>query len=582
MPGLFVFLLKVNIALLLFCAGYYLVLRHLTFYTLNRIYLVAAILFASIYPQINLSDFLQHHQQIAKPVEAVAINWQQPATILVKPLTTPAYWNWIELAFWAGVILLALRLAMQLYSLSKLYRNSTAAHIQNHDVRLINTDSGPFSFWKSIYVNPANVKPADLKSILMHEQVHVNEWHTIDILIAELSTIFYWFNPGVWLMKKAIRENIEFITDRKIIKNGANTKQYQYSLISVSYAASPNTIFNHFNMSAIKKRIIMMNAERSSKFMLSRYIFLVPVVVAMLLVFSISKAAFIKKETPVKHSAAIASSLPVARIEKPIKKHSSFVGPVKKAIRADINVIADTQSTSNTITAREIIKLTNQSSLPNVSVSKNVAINISQNGEPAKPLLYIIDGNISKDYDQSKLDASVISSVDIRETADKKAIVYIKTKNWASTTPISSIKINGEQTNPVQYKFLNGKFAPLDTNKLLKFSDSLHFALRKPGKWKTLTVTTKFVAPLTLLKSGSQAKPELQYRVTDTVVRKPTGVVYFYGNTEKDYETANLKANSIEYNKPSNTIKGKAIGILIQKQNNETTTSTSSGFTGKL
>jgi bla regulator protein BlaR1 len=38
MPALFVFLFKVNIALLLFCAGYYLVLRHLTFYTLNRAY----------------------------------------------------------------------------------------------------------------------------------------------------------------------------------------------------------------------------------------------------------------------------------------------------------------------------------------------------------------------------------------------------------------------------------------------------------------------------------------------------------------------------------------------------------------
>jgi bla regulator protein BlaR1 len=49
MPVLFVFLFKVNIALLLFCAGYYLVLRHLTFYTLNRAYLTVAIIFATLY-----------------------------------------------------------------------------------------------------------------------------------------------------------------------------------------------------------------------------------------------------------------------------------------------------------------------------------------------------------------------------------------------------------------------------------------------------------------------------------------------------------------------------------------------------
>ena len=296
MPALFVFLLKVNVALLLFCAGYYLVLRHLTFYTLNRIYLVAAILFATVYPYINIAGFFQQHQQIAKPVQLVALNWQEPATAFIKPLATPYYWHWAGLVFWAGVALLASRLFMQLFSLYKLYRKSTAGQIHAHDVRLINIASGPFSFWKSIFINPANIKTADLKSILMHEQVHVNQWHTLDILIAELSTIFYWFNPGVWLMKKAIRENIEFLTDRKILKSGVETRHYQYSLVSVSFAASPsNTLFNHFNISAIKKRIIMMNAERSSKFMLSRYAVIMPLILICLIAFNSSKAELVKK-----------------------------------------------------------------------------------------------------------------------------------------------------------------------------------------------------------------------------------------------------------------------------------------------
>lgn len=294
MPALFVFLLKVNIALLLFCAGYYLVLRHLTFYTLNRIYLVGSIIFATVYPKINLSGFLERHREIAKPVEVVAFNWQAPAKAFVKPFEKPDYWMWAEIVLWTGVVLLALRLLGQLYSLYKLYRSSTAAQIHEHEVRVINSDSGPFSFWNSIFINPARHEPADLRSILSHEQVHVSEWHTLDILLAELSTIFYWFNPGVWLMKKAVRENIEFITDRKILKNGTDSKQYQYSLVNVSFSAAPQGIVNHFNISTIKKRIIMMNAKRSSKFTLTRYAFLVPAVILMLLVFSISKAALVK------------------------------------------------------------------------------------------------------------------------------------------------------------------------------------------------------------------------------------------------------------------------------------------------
>ncbi len=294
MPALFVFLLKVNIALLLFCAGYYLVLRRLTFYTLNRIYLVTAILFASIYPKINLSNFAERHQQMVMPLQAIVFNWQAPAKAFAKPFEKPDYWHWAEIVFWAGALMLAIRLLVQLYSLYRIYRSSTAARIFSHDVRVINGDSGPFSFWKSIYVNPSRHEQADLKAILLHEQVHVNDWHTLDILLAELSTIFYWFNPGIWLMKKAIRENIEFITDQKILKKGTDSKQYQYSLVNVSFASSSNTIVNHFNISTIKKRIIMMNAKRSSAFTLTRYAFLVPAVVALLLVFSISKAALIR------------------------------------------------------------------------------------------------------------------------------------------------------------------------------------------------------------------------------------------------------------------------------------------------
>lgn len=294
MPTLFVFLFKVNMALLLFCAGYYLVLRHLTFYSLNRVYLITAIIFASIYPKIDLTAFAQRHENIALPVQTVMLNWQAPAAKLVKPLSQPDYWQWATIAFWAGAALLGIRLLVQLFSLVKLHRRSTAASIMNHDVRLISGEAAPFSFWRSIYVNPANHSAADLKAILLHEQVHVNGWHTLDILLAELSSIFYWFNPGVWLMKKAVRENIEFITDRKILNKGIDTKAYQYSLVNVSFNATTPGIVNHFNISTIKKRIIMMNAKRSSRVNLTRYAFIVPAV-ALLLVFSFSNAATVKK-----------------------------------------------------------------------------------------------------------------------------------------------------------------------------------------------------------------------------------------------------------------------------------------------
>ena len=102
----------------------------------------------------------------------------------------------------------------------------------------------------------------ELNTILTHEQIHVKQWHTLDIILAELSVVFYWFNPGIWLMKRAVKENLEFITDEKILKRGMDKKAYQYSLLDVGNIVPAIEIVNNFNLSDLKKRIKMMNAKR--------------------------------------------------------------------------------------------------------------------------------------------------------------------------------------------------------------------------------------------------------------------------------------------------------------------------------
>lgn len=394
MPALFLFLFKVNIALVLFCAGYYLVLRHLTFYTLNRIYLLVAIIFSTIYPKINLSDFVQQHQRFAKPVQSVILNWETPAKNLVKPLYQPNYWQWVEVIFWAGVILFALRMVMQLLSLLRLYRRSQPGRIDEYKVRLLKDDIGPFSFWRSVYVNPTKLSPAELKNVLQHEQVHVNEWHTLDLLLAELSTIFYWFNPGVWLMKKAVRENLEFITDRKILQKGTDSKEYQYSLVSVSLATTPNTIVNHFNISTIKKRIIMMNAKRSPGYNLTRYVFLVPAVVVLLLTFSLSKAEVAKHAF--KTIASAVSRVAIVGNENLIKSPvATIVTHIKPA-----SAKASTKKTNNTDTIYS-------------GKAKNgrKSFFVTSNANPDS-INYVLNGQKSNKEELKTIDPERIKSVD--------------------------------------------------------------------------------------------------------------------------------------------------------------------------
>lgn len=296
MPHLFVILLKINLVLLLFAATYYLVLRRLTFYVLNRCFLVLGIIFSTVYPFIDLTEFF-HRQEVNNAVTAYLPQLNQTAAGLMPTGFFINNWPILSSLFYLGVLLMTCRLAIQFISLYKIHQKSRLGTVANYKVRLLKESVSPFSFWQTVYINPALHSEKELDAILAHEMVHVRQWHTLDIILAELSVVFYWFNPGVWLMKKAVKENLEFITDQNILKKGMDKKAYQYSLLGVGQLTASVAIVNNFNLSDLKKRIQMMNSKRSSKLTLSRYAFALPVLLLTTLAFTVSKKD-IKKHLP--------------------------------------------------------------------------------------------------------------------------------------------------------------------------------------------------------------------------------------------------------------------------------------------
>lgn len=284
MPHLVIVLFKINLVLAFFSLAYYVILRRLTFYTINRAFLLVGILFSSLYPFIDLTAFFHNQQELGNSV--ITFNQQ------VSSLTPYQFLNdhilWIRVIFWTGVAIMATRFLFQLLSVWRLHRQSMPAQLQQQPVRLLPGDLGPFTFWQTIYINPSLHQPEELSNILAHERVHVKQWHTIDILLAELSVVFYWFNPGVWLMKKAVKENLEFITDERMLRAGINKKAYQYSLLDVSKLQVNSVLSSHFTLSDIRRRIQMMNSKRSSKILLSRYVLVLPALLIASLAFSVS------------------------------------------------------------------------------------------------------------------------------------------------------------------------------------------------------------------------------------------------------------------------------------------------------
>jgi len=317
MPALLIYLLKANIALTLFYLAYRFGLRRLTFYVLNRFFLLTGIVCSSVFPLIDVNALLQRHQQISNVVAYVP----DLDALQLQPANEFTVWHLLVYIFWVGVAAMAIRFFMQLLSLWRLHRQSQAAVIQQLPVKALQQPVNPFSFFKNIYINPSQHAPMELDAILQHEQVHVKQWHTIDVMMAELNNIFYWFNPGAWLMRTAVRENLEFITDRRMLQQGIDRKIYQYNLIKVSGIPYATAIANNFNLSHLKNRIKMMNSKRSAKYNMLRYLVLGCVVAAALLSLNYSRAAFKHAQTvdvtdtiPAPPVAPVAPAAPVPAI----------------------------------------------------------------------------------------------------------------------------------------------------------------------------------------------------------------------------------------------------------------------------
>ncbi|WP_276497804.1 M56 family metallopeptidase [Pontibacter litorisediminis] len=284
MPELLLYLLKVNVALVLFYLAYHVALRRLTFYHLNRLFLVFGIVFSTAYPFIDLSALFASEQH-----GAAAYLVTIPAWAYATPAAAPTqeafdYWQLPVYAFWAGVSVMLVRFILQFVSLYRIHAASEPAAYKAVPFRKVKSITQAFSFWQTIYLNPAQHKPEELESILRHELIHITGWHTLDVLLAELSIVFYWFNPGAWLMRKAMKENLEFIADQNVVNAGIDRKEYQYLLLKVVGATQPQ-IANQFNFPSLKRRIAMMNKMPTHKVSRLRLLIVLPLATALLFAF---------------------------------------------------------------------------------------------------------------------------------------------------------------------------------------------------------------------------------------------------------------------------------------------------------
>jgi hypothetical protein len=286
------YLVKLSISLSVVWLFYQFVLRRLTFYNSNRWYLLGYTFLSFFIPFVNISSIIGNDSgskndliQFIPSVHQYTIALEEASHCPI-PIWSTQYdkWDWTAFALMVGAAMLLLRFIIRYISFIRIRQRSELISDEGIKIYQVNKEIIPFSFGNAVFINRRQHSAEELKEIIRHEFVHVRQNHTVDIVWAELLCILNWYNPFAWLLKKSIRQNLEFIADNKVIENGINKKEYQYLLLKV-IGNSQFCIATQFNFSSLKKRIAMMNKTKSAKLQVGRFLFLFPVLAIILLAF---------------------------------------------------------------------------------------------------------------------------------------------------------------------------------------------------------------------------------------------------------------------------------------------------------
>jgi len=285
---LMAYIIKLSISLSLVYLFYYLLLRRLTFYNWNRVYLVLYSALAFLMPFVDIYPMLERNNwngnSVVKMIPSVSYQVSPELLASLQPSHRWPAENWILLLMSLGAILMLLRLLIQQWSFVRIRHSARLLIDEKVKVYQVDKDIIPFSYGNSIFVNQHLHGEEELKEIIRHEFIHVKQRHTYDILWSELLCMINWYNPFAWLIRRSIRQNLEFIADHQVLENGIDRKQYQYLLLKVVGVAQFSIAAN-FNFKSLKKRIAMMNKIRSAKVHLIKFLFILPLMAVLLVAF---------------------------------------------------------------------------------------------------------------------------------------------------------------------------------------------------------------------------------------------------------------------------------------------------------
>ncbi|MBP5170385.1 MAG: M56 family metallopeptidase [Oscillospiraceae bacterium] len=178
-------------------------------------------------------------------------------------------------------------------------------------------DFQPTSWLNTIILSRKDFESDSAAMIIEHEQAHIRNCHSIDVLLAQLVCALQWFNPAAWALKRSLQEVHEYEADAAVLADGENERQYQICLVQAALGSRIGYVTSNFADCSTKKRIKMMKRSQSSPFVCLRALLMLPVVLVTILLASACKPKTSQDNTAAGMSESITENTaqPVSRLE---------------------------------------------------------------------------------------------------------------------------------------------------------------------------------------------------------------------------------------------------------------------------
>jgi TonB family protein len=305
------FLLESGISLSLLSIIYLIFLRKETFFRTNRIFLLLSVVFSLVLPLLHIPVFAPQSNMIEEIkvtpyqnlLETVIVSSQGFSETVETAVISSTLIVW---AYLAGLVIFISLFLYRMIQLGFIIKKSEVVKTNSYKLVVVQLPMSPFAFINYIFVSHKFREMPGHERMMLHEIEHVKQGHTFDVLILEVLTIFQWFNPFMWLLRRAIRENHEYLADKAVLSVGIKPSEYKELLLS-QYIGGPVMATSHFNYSLIRNRIKMMARIESSKLSVAKFLLGIVLAVVLVVVFACEQQISSTWDMPPKRETLTAS-----------------------------------------------------------------------------------------------------------------------------------------------------------------------------------------------------------------------------------------------------------------------------------